>query len=203
MQNERNKIWTPANIVTLIRISALPLWFWCAQLVSQVPVEHFSIPRFWSAVFFMALSATDKLDGYLARSRNEITVFGMFLDPIADKLLVLCGLLYLMEIGWVSSWIVLIILAREFIVSGLRMVASERGVVIPAGNLGKWKTATTLLSICLYLIAYMFAPGFMYAGIALMQVLELIASILMYIAVVLTIVSGIQYIVNSKHILAG
>ncbi len=83
------------------------------------------------------------------------------------------------------------------------MVASERGVVIPAGNLGKWKTATTLLSICLFLIAYMFAPGFMYAGIALMQVLELIAAILMYIAVVLTIVSGVQYIVNSKHILAG
>ncbi len=203
MLNERNKIWTPANIVTVIRICALPFWFMCAQLVSNVPVEHFSIPRFWSAVFFIVLSATDKLDGYLARSRNEVTVFGMFLDPIADKLLVLCGLLYLLEINWVSSWIVLIIMAREFIVSGLRMVASERGVVIPAGNLGKWKTATTLLSICLYLIAYMFAPSYSFGGFALMYLIEAIATVLLYIAVALTLISGVQYIVNSKQILAG
>ncbi len=202
MQNERSKIWTPANIVTLIRICALPFWFMCAQLASYVPVEHFSMPRFWSAIFFIALSATDKLDGYLARSRNEVTVFGMFLDPIADKLLVLCGFVFLLEIDWVSSWIVLIILAREFIVSGLRMVASERGVVIPAGNLGKWKTATTLISICLYLIAFMFAPDFMYGGVELVFIIKLIASILMYIAVVLTIVSAIEYIVNSRQILA-
>ncbi len=203
MQSERNKIWTPANIVTIIRICALPLWFLCAQLASYVPVEHFSMPRFYSALIFLILSATDKLDGYLARSRNEVTVFGMFLDPIADKLLVLCGLIYLLEISWISSWIVIIILAREFIVSGLRMVASERGVVIPAGNLGKWKTATTLISICIFLIAYMFSPNYLIGEIALMHTLYLVASVLMYIALILTIVSGIQYIVNSKQILAG
>ena len=203
MQSKCNKIWTPANIVTLIRICALPFWFWYAQIVSAITFDTFSLARLWSALIFMALSATDKLDGYLARSRNEVTVFGMFLDPIADKLLVLCGLLYLLEINWISVWIVLIIIAREFIVSGLRMVASERGVVIPAANLGKWKTAITLISISLFLIAYMFAPNYIVTGTSIMDILELIALILMYIAVVLTVISGVQYIINSKQVLEG
>ncbi len=201
MQNERNNIWTPANIVTLIRIGALPIWYICAQLASSVAVEHFCMPRVWSALLFVLISATDKLDGHLARSRNEVTVFGMFLDPIADKLLVLAGLIYLMEIGWVASWIVLVILAREFIVSGLRMVASERGVVIPAGVMGKWKTAITLISMCVSLFAYALDPSFMVWGISLYVPMELTGRILMYVAVVFTIVSGLQYIAESKKLL--
>ncbi len=202
VQNESNKIWTPANIVTLIRIGALPLWFICAQLASGVPVEHFSIPRAWSAVFFILLSATDKLDGYLARSRGEVTVFGMFLDPIADKLLVLSGLLYLLDCGWIGSWVVLTILAREFIVSGLRMVASQRGVVIAAGNMGKWKTAITLISICIFLVAYCFSSDLTIYNINVMGALGILGSVLMYIALVLTVVSGVEYVKNSFHLLS-
>lgn len=201
MQNERSKIWTPANVVTLVRICALPFWYLSAQLASSVPVEHFSMPHFWCALFFIILSATDKLDGYLARSRNEITVFGMFLDPIADKLLVLCGLVYLLETSWISAWIVLVILAREFIVSGLRMIASDRGVVIPAGNLGKWKTAVTLGSISLYLCANCFAVSYTLGWLDVYRAFGSLASVLMYIAVVLTVVSAVEYIYNSRNIL--
>ncbi len=202
MQNESNKIWTPANIVTLIRIGALPLWFIGAQLALRMPVEHFSMPRVWCAIFFIILSATDKLDGYLARSRGEVTVFGMFLDPIADKLLVLCGLIYLMDIGLIASWIPLVILAREFIVSGLRMVASERGVVIAAGNMGKWKTAVTLVSICIYLVSLSFGVDVYVGGYVLVHAMSLIALILMYIAVFLTVVSGFEYLINSWKMLS-
>jgi CDP-diacylglycerol--glycerol-3-phosphate 3-phosphatidyltransferase len=90
-------------------------------------------------LFFVALSLTDKLDGYLARSRNEVTTFGKFLDPIADKLVVVVALCFLLERGEVSSWVLLVIVAREFLVSGLRMVVASSGTVIAASPLGKGK----------------------------------------------------------------
>ena len=102
----------------------------------------------------MILSCTDKVDGYLARSRNEITDFGKFLDPIADKLLVFSALLLFLDFGMVTVWSVFIILFRELLVSALRMVASAAGVVVAADNLGKYKTATTMVSICGYLCVF-------------------------------------------------
>ena len=149
MSGEKS-MWTPANVVTCVRVALVPLWLLLAELVG-VDLGHAEAVS-WPAVgvfaAYVVISLTDKLDGWLARSRNEVTTFGKFLDPIADKLAVVVALSFLLEHGVVSSWVLLVVIAREFLVSGLRMVVAARGVVIAASNLGKWKTATTMTSIC-------------------------------------------------------
>ena len=150
-----------------------------------------------SCILYMLISLTDKLDGYLARSRGEVTDFGKCLDPIADKLAVIGAFLYLLEIELVPSWAVLLIVAREFLVSGLRMVVSTKGVVIAASNLGKWKTATTMTAICGLLVAATLPAG----GIA--STIKLISDIAMWIALALTAWSGIDYFVKSWKYVAS
>ena len=189
--SENKSIWTPANIVTAIRVVCVPIWLLCAELAPAPTGESFSGSALLVAVFYMLLSLTDKLDGYLARSRNEVTTFGKFLDPIADKLVVIVSLCFLLEVGDVSSWVLLVIIAREFLVSGLRMVVASKGVVIAASNLGKWKTATTMLAITGLLLvralpAGGFATGLLWAS-----------NLLLLVAVVLTAWSGIDYFVKS------
>ena len=98
------------------------------------------------------ISCTDWLDGYLARSRNEVTAFGKFMDPLADKILVTAALLALIELGTLPSWVVLIIVAREFIVSGVRMVAANEGVVIAASYQGKFKTVFQMIAIVMFTV---------------------------------------------------
>ena len=182
-------IWTPANVVTCIRVVAVPLWLLVAEMSpaagggSALSLVVFAL--------YVLLSLTEKLDGYLARSRNEVTTFGKFLDPIADKLVVIVSLCFLLEVGDVSSWVLLVIIAREFLVSGLRMVVASKGVVIAASNLGKWKTATTMLAITGLLLvralpAGGFATGLLWAS-----------NLLLLVAVVLTAWSGIDYFVKS------
>lgn len=192
-----SSLWTPANVVTVVRILALPLWIVVAELA--VPARGagsaISISSMWAAILYVVLSATDKLDGYLARSRNEITNFGKFLDPIADKLVVVVALIYLLEQGLVPMWMIVVVIAREFIISGLRMVVASSGVVIAAGKLGKYKTASTMVAICGYLI-WLACP----AG-ALTASLYWFSTILMYLAIILTAWSGIDYLVKSKDCL--
>ena len=137
-------IWTPANIVTCVRIAFIPVFMVVATLANGPADAPLSVAAF---VIYVTLSLTDKVDGYLARSRDQITDFGKFLDPIADKLLVFSALLLLMDMGYVSLWFVFIILVREFLVSAMRMVASAAGVVIAADGLGKVKTAVTMVAI--------------------------------------------------------
>ena len=160
MANESNKeltsVWTPANIVTCVRIVFIPVFMIVSALshtsVAGTDWSTFDGPLAAAAfILYVILSCTDKVDGYLARSRNEITDFGKFLDPIADKLLVFSALLLFLDFGAVSVWSVFIILFRELLVSALRMVASAAGVVVAADKLGKYKTATTMVSICGYL----------------------------------------------------
>lgn len=146
--NAPRGLWTPANIVTTIRVVFVPLWLLAAEMLSpSAPGAAWSAGALGIFVFFVLLSLTDKLDGYLARSRGEVTTFGKFLDPIADKLVVIVALCYLLEHGYASSWVLLVVVAREFLVSGLRMVVASKGVVVAASNLGKWKTATTMIAI--------------------------------------------------------
>lgn len=175
-------MWTPANIVTSVRVVFVPVWLLMAQLLGGVGIGGMAV-----FVAFCLLSLTDKLDGYLARSRNEVTTFGKFLDPIADKLVVIVALCYLLETGAPVSWALLVIVSREFLVSGLRMVVATKGVVIAAGNLGKWKTATTMVSICGALLAMAIDS---YA-------LMCVSYGLLVVAVVLTIWSGVDYFVKS------
>ncbi len=130
------RLWTPANIVTLVRICLVPVFV--VALLSPWP-QWFNLPdiaeyskSLIAAGIFVLISCTDWLDGYLARSRGEVTDFGKFMDPLADKILVVAALLALVELGVLPSWVALIIVAREFIVSGVRMVAASKGGVISA-----------------------------------------------------------------------
>lgn len=201
-QHTKDNVLTPANVVTLVRIFLIPVFV--AVLVSPWPELMADLPL-WSslqpwiaAAVFIAISATDALDGYLARSRNQVTDFGKFLDPLADKILVAAALLGLVEMQLLPSWIALIILAREFIVSGLRMLAANQGVVIAASWYGKVKTVSQIVAIVafiikdtvqLHAISDAFAAGF-----------NLFAWIAMLFAVIMTIISMIDYFMKSKAV---
>ncbi|MDY2890630.1 MAG: CDP-diacylglycerol--glycerol-3-phosphate 3-phosphatidyltransferase [Succinivibrio sp.] len=188
-------VWTPANVVTCARVAVVPLWLLVAEMSPATGVGSS-----WSAgvfLLFVALSLTDKLDGYLARSRGEVTTFGKFLDPIADKLVVVVALCFLLERGVVCSWVLLVVVAREFLVSGLRMVVATSGTVIAASPLGKGKTAVTMAAISVLLLA-MALPAGDTAG-----ALGLLGQALMVAAVVLTAWSGIDYFVKSWPYVAG
>ena len=194
-------IWTPANIVTCARVVLVPFWLLLAQLLGVSLADSLAKPGFKLGAFlvfigYVVISLTDKLDGYLARSRNEVTTFGKFLDPIADKLAVVVALFVLLEWHMVSPWVLLVIVAREFLVSGLRMVVASKGVVIAASDLGKWKTATTMVAIC----GLLFVPSI--PGGMIQDVLLFIFNASMWVAVALTAWSGIDYFVKSWQYIA-
>ena len=195
---EITSIWTPANIVTSVRIVFIPVFMVVAALSYDAENGAFA-PGLTIAAFvlYTLLSLTDKLDGTLARSRGEITDFGKFLDPIADKLLVFSALLILLDQGFVNVWFVFIILFREFLVSALRMVASANGEVIAADKLGKWKTATTMLALCGFYLSFCFDATQMFPAFNFVFNLS---QLMFLIAVVLTVVSGAQYFWNARHV---
>ena len=202
---EITSIWTPANIVTCVRIVFIPVFMVVSELsfmsANGGAGQGAALLAFAAFILYAVLSLTDKLDGNLARSRGEITDFGKFLDPIADKLLVFSCLLILMEHGFVNVWFVFIILFREFLVSALRMVASANGEVIAADKLGKWKTATTMVSLCGYLLGFALAVMGAGTGVNMLALLVQGASqVLMVAAVILTVVSGAQYFWNARKI---
>ena len=188
-------IWTPANVVTCIRVVAVPLWLLVAEMSpaagggSALSLVVFAL--------FVLLSLTDKLDGYLARSRNEVTTFGKFLDPIADKLVVVVALCFLLERGAVSSWVLLVIVAREFLVSGLRMVVASAGTVIAASPLGKGKTAVTMVAISALLLAMALPEG------SAAWAIGVLGQVLMVVAVILTAWSGVDYFVKAWSYVAA
>lgn len=188
-------IWTPANIVTCIRVALVPLWLLAAEFAASPPNQGLSLGSLAVALFYVLLALTDKLDGHLARIRGEETVFGQFLDPIADKLVVVVSLCYLLEIGVVSPWVLLIVVAREFLVSGLRMVVAADGEVIAASSLGKWKTAMTMVSISGLLMCCALPEG------DPADMLGLLFQVLLGVAMLLTVWSGADYFMRSWHVI--
>ena len=145
-------------------------------------------------------SITDKLDGYLARSRNEVTTFGKFLDPIADKILVLAAMIMLVEATKLPAWIPIIVLFREFIVSGYRLIAVEKsGNVIAASIWGKLKTVTQMLGLIIALIDVNSFGKFL-DGINL--IINIASTMMLLISVIATIFSGWEYIKNGKDLLS-
>ena len=148
--------------------------------------------QYAAAAVFILASITDALDGHIARKNGLVTNFGKFADPIADKLLVMSALVILVDSGRMPAWVCIVMLAREFIISGFRLVAAGGGKVIAAGQLGKLKTVFQMSStIALLLLAPVSgAPLLGHFGVVL-------ANVLMYIAVVLTIVSGAEYIIKN------
>ena len=192
--------WTPANIVTVIRILFIPVFV----LVLLMPWEGvfcadgeqgLTVRAVTSLVVFALICLTDTLDGYLARSRNEVTVFGKFIDPIADKVLVVAALLALVELGLIPSWIPMVIVAREMLVSGLRMLVASAGVVVAASILGKIKTATTMVAICLFIL--MVSPA-----VQACAWFTTLAWALMLAAVVFTVASMVDYFAKAWPLLA-
>ena len=193
--------WTPANIVTVIRILFIPVFViallmpWEQCLFGTDPMG-LTVRAVVSLVVFGLICLTDTLDGYLARSRNEVTVFGKFIDPIADKILVVAALLCLVELGLLSSWVPIVIVAREMLVSGLRMLVASAGVVVSASILGKIKTATTMVAICLFIL--MVSPI-----VAALTWFYVLAWALMLAAVFFTIASMVDYFAKAGPLLAA
>ena len=140
-----------------------------------------------AVILFVAASLTDMLDGQIARKYNLVTNFGKFMDPLADKLLVCSALICLIEMGRIPSWIVIIIISREFIISGFRLVASDNNVVIAASYWGKFKTTFQMIMVCLMLVN--------------IPALELVTQIVMWIATALTLISLVDYVVKNKNVL--
>lgn len=193
--------WTPANIVTVIRILFIPVFViallapWEQCLFGTEPMG-LTVRAAVSLVVFGLICLTDTLDGYLARSRNEVTVFGKFIDPIADKILVVAALLCLVQLGLLSSWVPIVIVAREMLVSGLRMLVASAGVVVSASILGKIKTATTMVAICLFIL--MVSPI-----VAALTWFRVLAWALMLVAVFFTIASMVDYFAKAWPLLAA
>lgn len=188
------------NKLTIFRIILVPIMviipFLCIKgEVLGIPIEYWLMD-----LIFIIASLTDKLDGYLARKNNQITTFGKFLDPLADKILVLTAMIMLVEMAKLPAWIPIIVLAREFLVSGYRLIAVEKGgKVIAASNWGKLKTVTQMLAI---ILAFVDLHGFgecftgTLAGGAF--VLNLIVTVMMIIQTIATIFSGIDYMKGAK-----
>lgn len=192
-----------ANKLTLFRIVLVPIMVLIPYL--NLKGDFFGLPYtfFFMEIVFIVASITDKLDGYIARSKNQVTTFGKFLDPLADKILVLTALVLLVELKKIPAWIPVIVLAREFLVSGYRLIAVEKGgKVIAASIWGKLKTATQMVAI----ILIMFDPnsfGDCFKGIleGAEFGLNLISTTLLILSVIATIFSGIDYLKNGKELL--
>lgn len=199
----KENIMTPANIVTCTRIVLIPVFVvlavapWPAWFGGADPSGLVAAQPWVAAIVFALLAGTDWVDGHLARSRNEVTTFGKFLDPLADKILVMAALLVLVEQGLLPSWIPLVIVAREFIVSGLRMLAAADGVVIAASWYGKAKTFVTDIAIVFFLV--MTSPAIAQSGFA--GPFVIFSWILMIAAVILTIFSMVDYLLKSKSVI--
>ena len=183
-------------LVPIFMIFAFPLPAFVSGLNTVIPQIVIDIICF--AVFLIA-TLTDMLDGKIARKYNLITDFGKFLDPIADKLLVAAALCAIAVKRPIYMWALMVVLIREFVVTGFRLVASSKGVVIAAGKLGKWKTATQTVGLCILLGA----PIVGYFLEILGTVVRWTGDAVMLVSVVLTIVSGIEYLVKNWSLMDG
>ena len=181
-----------ANKLTIFRIILVPLMVIIPFLGIKGEILGRPITYLIIDLIFIIASITDKLDGYIARSRNQVTTFGKFLDPLADKILVLAAMIMLVEINKIPAWIPIIVLAREFIVSGYRLIAVEKGgKVIAASVWGKLKTVTQMIAIILAFVdVNSFGRCFSgeLSGFAL--VLNLVVTLMMIIQTIATIFSG-------------
>lgn len=171
------------NKITIFRICLIPV-FLLFFLVEEIPYHNYI-----ALVIFVFACLTDALDGHIARKNNLVTNFGKFMDPLADKLLVCSALVCFVELGYVNAIIIIIIIAREFIISGFRLVASDSGVVLAASYWGKVKT-TVQMVMCVLLMLHL--------GYAWFQVLE---QIFIWAALLLTVISLCDYLWKNKNVL--
>lgn len=173
------------NKLTILRVLMIP-FFVFFMLIGSGTVPHAN----WIALVLFALASfTDYLDGHIARKHNLVTNFGKFMDPLADKLLVCSAFICLVDQGRLPAWIAIVIIAREFIISGFRLVASDNGIVIAASYWGKAKTVSQMFMIMLLILQL---PG---------KVVGVLEQILIYVALILTIVSLVDYLAKNINVL--
>lgn len=184
------------NKITLSRICLIPIFI----IILSIPLDlgawnigatDLPITHFIAALIFIIASTTDWLDGYIARKYQLITNMGKFLDPLADKLLVSAAFILIVELGLAPAWVVILIISREFAVTGLRLVAAGEGIVLAASKMGKLKTVSQILAIILLLLHNF---PFSYIGLP-------IDIILLYISLILTVWSGVEYFVKNWHVM--
>lgn len=191
------------NKLTIFRIILVPIMVIIPFLGIQgeilgIPIEYWIID-----FIFILASLTDKLDGYLARKNNQVTTFGKFLDPLADKILVLAAMIMLVQMAKLPAWIPIIVLAREFLLSGYRLIAVEKGgTVIAASKWGKLKTVTQMIAIILAFIdLHSFGECFTGAISGGAFILNLIVTIMMIVQTIATIFSGADYMKGAKKLM--
>ncbi|WP_027634237.1 CDP-diacylglycerol--glycerol-3-phosphate 3-phosphatidyltransferase [Clostridium hydrogeniformans] len=187
-----------ANKLTLLRIFLVPIF------LVFIAVRYIPYGTFIATAIFILASLTDKLDGYIARSRNQITRFGKIMDPLADKLLVTAALISLVEFQIIPSWAAVIIIAREFAVSGLRTVAASEGIVIAASYWGKLKTVIQIGAIILLLLKFNITETeswgrYVASSDLLSKFFDIVPEISLYVAVIITLISGIDYFIKNKE----
>ena len=192
-----------ANKLTIFRIILVPIMVIIPYLNLQGDFFGMPLMYFFMELIFIVASITDKLDGYIARSRNQVTTFGKFLDPLADKILVLTAMVLLVELDKIPAWIPDIVLAREFLVSGYRLIAVEKGgKVIAASIWGKLKNVTQMIAIILVMFdKNAFWDCFRGGLTGVDFVINLTATILLLVSTFATIFSGIDYMKNGKDLL--
>ncbi len=171
------------NKLTVLRVIMIPFFVFFLLLEGGAN----STWRYVAAAIFIVASLTDLLDGKIARKYNLVTNFGKFMDPLADKLLVCSALICLIQLGQLPAWMVIVIISREFIISGFRLVASDNGVVIAASYWGKFKTTFQMIAVILLIIN--------------IPALSLVTQICVWIALILTVVSLIDYIAKNHKVL--
>ena len=191
------------NKLTVMRILLVPVLVIISMIDFPVSVCNIPLGYILADIIFIIASITDKIDGSLARKNNQVTTFGKFLDPISDKILVVSALIILVERGTIPAWIPIIIVFREFLVSGYRLIASQtNGKVIAANKWGKLKTVTQMLAIILTLIdVNQIGSIFTKSLTGFSFVLNLLDTLLMFLCIVATIFSGYEYLKDGKDIL--
>lgn len=172
-----------ANKITIFRFLMVPVFIFCMYFFPKESVVPFLI--------FVIASASDSLDGYIARKYNMITNFGKFMDPLADKVLVLSACILISERGEMPGWIVIVIAARELMITGLRVLAADQGITIAASKLGKIKTITQMVTILLYFF-YCITNGILFFKIY---------RVFLYLMTIATVVSGLDYMLKNKDVL--
>ena len=179
MTRTHQHFWNLSNTLTLVRIASIPL-------VVVLLLAHGRTASFFAALVFVLAALSDLLDGYLARKRDQVTILGKLLDPLADKLLVCAALIMLIPLNRVAAWMVVVIIARELAVTSLRGMAATRGVVISASPLGKFKSLSQVTASALLILHY---PYFSIN-------VSFLGTLILWIALVMTVWSGIDYFVR-------
>lgn len=202
-ENKRQKMNLPNKLTIFRVILILPFivlllgsyegWGWFQKIFGE---NGYAAECIALGVFIVA-SLTDMLDGKIARKYNLVTNFGKFMDPLADKLLVCAAMIVLVQMGRIPSWIVVIIISREFIISGFRLIAADKGVVIAASYWGKFKTTFQMIMICMMIVSDV--PAL--AGLGGGKIFGILTAILMWVALALTVISLVDYIVKNKDVM--